>query len=161
MEGFEAVPLDAKTAAQAFPLIQALHPDIDRAAWRRFTGRITGGMAKRATRGGGAGGGVALRGENGYLCGLFVYQVVEDLRHGRTLAVDHLVALDLIGAAKAEVALLAAAEAQAALLGCDSLQVRTPQRRGAWASRMAAAGFAPEAAVLCKKLTPPGPSAAA
>lgn len=141
---FTAFALGPQDIAVVFPLVHAVAADIDLPRWRRFAERMLAPP----------GGALGLRGAAGYVCGLLLYRVEHDLRHGMVLAVDLFTALDLVNEERAAHALMHAAEAKARELGCAATHIRTAAAQPALAALLAAAGHAPEAAVFCKALGP-------
>jgi len=136
--------LDRKEIAAAYPLARMLVPALDLAAWQRFAGAILEGASTEER------GILAATGEGGYLCGLLVYRVVHDLRHGRVLTADHVLALDIVDRKPVAAALLAALEQLCEALGCDALHTGfdTPQEslKAVWEG----AGHQIERTLLCK-----------
>jgi len=137
-------PLDRKEIATAFPLVRLLAPALDLAGWQRFAGAILDGAPTEER------GILAGVGEGGYLCGLLVFRVVHDLRHGRVLTADHVLALDIVARKPVAAALLAALEELSEALGCDALHTGfdTPQEslKAVWEG----AGHQIERTLLCK-----------
>jgi hypothetical protein len=136
--------LDRKEIATAYPLARMLAPSLDLAAWQRFAGAILDGAPTEER------GILAAEGEGGYLCGLLIYRVVHDLRHGRVLTADHVLALDIVDRKPVAAALLSALEELSEALGCDALHTGfdTPQEtlKALWEG----AGHQVERTLLCK-----------
>ena len=137
-------PLDRQEIAAAYPLARMLAPALDLAAWQRFAGEILNGAPTEER------GILAAVGEGGYLCGLLIYRVVHDLRHGRALTADHVLALDIVDRKPVAAALLSALEELSEALGCDALHTGfdTPQEslKAVWEG----AGHRKERTLLCK-----------
>jgi len=136
--------LDRKEIDAAYPLARMLAPALDLSAWQRFAGAILDGAPTEER------GILAAIGEGGYLCGLLIYRVVHDLRHGRALTADHVLALDIVDRKPVAAALLAALEDLSESLGCDALHTGfdTPQEslKAVWEG----AGHQIERTLLCK-----------
>jgi hypothetical protein len=136
--------LDPKEIAAAYPLACMLAPTLDMAAWQRFAGAILAGNPTEER------GILVAVGEGRYLCGLLIYRVVHDLRHGRVLTADHVIALDIVDRKPVAAALLAALEELSEALGCDALYTGfdTPQEslRAVWEG----AGHQVARTLLCK-----------
>jgi hypothetical protein len=124
--------------------VNAIAPEIDLARWRSFALPLIGREAPSA------GGAIGLRNAAGYACGLLVFRVERDLKHGTVLAVDLFVALDLMNEEEATRALLLAAEAKAAALGCCALHIRSDISQKALRQRFAAMGHRTGAHLFCK-----------
>lgn len=136
--------LDPKEIAAAYPLARLLAPTLDMATWQQFAGKILGGAPTEER------GILAAVGEGGYLCGLLIYRVTHDLRYGRVLTADHVIALDIVDRKPVAAALLAALEELSEALGCDALYTGfdTPQEslRAVWEG----AGHQVARTLLCK-----------
>jgi hypothetical protein len=145
---FAAAALTPDDIGIAFPLIRAALPDIDLAAWRSFARGIVGLPSPYPT------GGVALRNEAGYLCGVLTYRIDRDLRHGTTLNVDVFAALDVTGEEAAMRALLQAAEEKARELRCASVRVTIESGGDVLAERFLVNGYRNQAAVFGRTLGP-------
>ena len=79
-----------------------------------------------------------------------IYRVIHDLRHGRVLFADHVIALDMVDRNPVAKAVLAALETLSASLGCDALHtsLEAPQEglKAVWEN----AGHHAEKTLLCK-----------
>jgi hypothetical protein len=149
---FTAAPLTVDDIGVAFPLIHAALPEIDLSAWRSFARGLVDLPSPYPA------GGVSLRNEAGYLCGVLTYRIDRDLRHGTALTVDTFAALDVTGEEAAARALLQAAEEKARELHCAAVRVHVAGGLES-TSRFAAAGYRARATVLCKGLGPrPAPT---
>ncbi|HYC01714.1 MAG TPA: hypothetical protein VED40_00380 [Azospirillaceae bacterium] len=140
---YKAKPLDARRIDQAFPVMQAAMPGLDIRSWRAFAAKLVGPRpARRPTAGDGnvvslpvtrRSGIVTVQlGRGGYIHGLFTYQVVPHLGHGRVLQVDNFIALDLFDPAAAADTLMQEMEHLGRLLGCGAIHVllRQPEEMG-------------------------------
>ncbi|MGE5203883.1 MAG: hypothetical protein ACM3O6_17630 [Acidobacteriota bacterium] len=138
--------LDPKEIAAAYPLACLLAPSLDMPTWQRFAGAILAGNPTEERRI------LAAVGEGGYLCGLLIYRVEHDLRHGRVLTAEHVIALDIVDRKPVAAALLAALEDLSEALGCDALYTSfdTPQEslRAVWEG----AGHQIARTLLCKTI---------
>jgi len=115
---FTAVPLDPRRIDQAYPVVQAVMPDIAAAEWRGYAASLLG----RDDRGI-----MVLQDPAGYLHGLFAYAAVPHLGRGRVLRIECFVALGLLDRDGPAAALLRAAEDVARRLGCRAVQTETPE----------------------------------
>ncbi|HWI29725.1 MAG TPA: hypothetical protein VN668_22305 [Stellaceae bacterium] len=145
---FAAAPLTIDDIGVAFPLIRAALPDIDLSAWRSFARGLVDLPSPYPT------GGVALRNEGGYLCGVLTYRIDRDLRHGTTLNVDVFAALDVTGEEAAMRALLQAAEEKARELRCAAVGIHIEGGGGPIADRFRTTGYRRQATIFCKMLEP-------
>ncbi len=142
-----ALPYDL--VALAYPLVSAAVPTIDLAGWQNFVQPMIAADQP------GSAGAIGLRHEAGYLCGLMVYRTERDLKHGRTLAVDFFVALDLVKETAAARALLEAAEAKALELHCAVIAIRLGIEQHALAHCVNAGGYRPSAKLYAKGVSRP------
>lgn len=145
MRRFSAGPLREADIARAYALIQVMTPEIGLAAWRRFALPLVRGKAARK-------GIVALHGDRQYLCGLFVWRIDQDLRHGRTLVVDYAIGLDMVSQDAVTMALVDAIEDAARRLKCGAVHSHVGSARGPVPDRMSRTGYQTEGVVLCKRL---------
>jgi hypothetical protein len=109
-------PLERDQIAQAYALIQSADPSVSLDRWTRFAHKMT--SLPRASRQTGI---MTIQTEAGYMCGLFVYEILEDLRLSRTLAIRHVFAISLVQREAIVRSLLGAAESLAHINGCDSV----------------------------------------
>lgn len=126
---FTVKPLPASRIDTVFPLVQAAMPGLTLAHWRQFA-------ANAATPTGSATspGILVVENERGYIQGFCTFRVQHDLRHGTIIAVDDLVALDLVNGEAVAAALVQALEERARRLGCGAVQLHVdeePQARHA------------------------------
>jgi hypothetical protein len=149
---FSVRRLTARQAAQAFPLIQSIAPDLRLEDWKSFS-------TQPATEDMGTRGVIAARDERNYICGLACYHVVPHLRGRRLLIADHLIALDLVDRGGAIAALLGALEELAMLEKCGAVQAPAPYVAGQalevdvlTLAVLCDAGFAREGLQLSKQL---------
>ena len=149
---FSVRRLTARQAAQAFPLIQSIAPDLRLEDWKSFS-------TQPATEGIGTRGVIAARDERNYICGLVCYHVAPNLRSRRLLIADHLIALDLVDRGGTIAALLGALEELAVLEKCGAVQAPAPYIAGRafevdvlTLAVLRDAGFAREGLQLSKQL---------
>jgi hypothetical protein len=138
---FSSFALAPEQTAVVFPLVHAAIPEITLDAWRGFL----------RAQGEGAGA-LGLRNEAGYICGLLLFRAEHDLRHGRLLAINLFIALDLVNEEEAASALLHAAEAKARELGCAATHIRVDAAQKSLAQRFSAAGYRNEADLFCRAI---------
>jgi len=108
---------------EAYPLARAAFPGLTLERWRCF-GRNATASASQVTHP------EILLAENdcGYIQGLCTYHLLQDLRHGIVMVVDHLAMIDLIDGAAVAEALLAALDALARQAGCGRIHLNLPQQ---------------------------------
>src|SRR5262245_1094092 len=84
---FDSVALTGDQASQALPLVQAIWPGVDLAAWQRFVRFFSeeAGSEAPGVRG--------LRNPAGYLCGVIAYRRDWDLERGPILTVHMFTAM--------------------------------------------------------------------
>jgi hypothetical protein len=133
---YVAKPLTCRQIDQAFPVVQTIAPDLDVERWRDFAaavlsvqelefdeesaGRMEAAAALRPR------GIMTVQNARGYIHGLFSYTVEEHLRHGRVLAVENFIVLDLFDMAGAADELLSAMDRTAEDLGCTAIHTNLP-----------------------------------
>jgi hypothetical protein len=117
--------LDSSRADQAFPLAQAA-TGISLERWRAFV------AAQSAKSDGpdGAAGILLVQDERGYIVGLCSFHRVEDMQRGPSLAVDNLIAVDLLDGSRIAEFLLINLETLARSRGFRAVQINLP--RGAF-----------------------------
>lgn len=125
---FIARPLLANQVMQAYPLVQALDPQLSPESWCEFAASALefpddGGTPHSRI--------MTLQTAGGYIHALFIYRINRDLRDGRRLEVDHLVAFELPGQVTAVTAALRVIEQIARDSGCEAIAVATPMRNDA------------------------------
>lgn len=130
---FRVKVLVAERVDDAFPVARAAVPDLTLERWRQFA-RLALLPAAAPT----ASGILVVENPRGYIQGFCTYRLQHDIRHGTTMAVDDLIAIDLLDSAPIAAALLEALEARARATGCDVLQLHVPDLA---ASSAAASGL--------------------
>jgi hypothetical protein len=140
--------LSGGLVAQALPLVQITWPHVDAAAWRRYTEFL----AERT--GDHEAGALALGDPEDYLNGLVVYEVEQDIHHGRVLTVHLFTAVDLANSVAPVQALLDGAATKAMDLSCNSLQIRLYNEQAALGARLRSLGLSDRAGYLWKRIAP-------
>lgn len=126
--GYFAKPLGKRQIDQAFPVVRAIIPDLAVERWRAFAStRITDSDSVAPAEAPDPTGIMTVQNEHGYIHGLFSYTVEEHLRHGRVLAADNFIALDLFDVESAAHALLQAMDRVARGLGCAAIHTNLPE----------------------------------
>lgn len=146
-KSFASFALTADQIGVVFPLVQTAIPEIDLDRWRNFVRPLVEGSAPSVSCGA-----IGLRNGAGYICGLLIFRADHDLRHGKVLAVDLFVALDLLSEEEAADALLQAAEAKARELHCAATHIRLDATQRSLPRRLADAGHRKRADVFCKNV---------
>ncbi len=145
---FTAFALGPEDIAVVFPLVRAVGGDIELAQWRSFARRIIDVPA------GSASGAIGLRSAAGYVCGLVLYRVEHDLRHGPVLAIDLFTALDLFNEERAIRSLIQLVDAKARELSCAATHIRLGTSQKSLIPIFAAEGHNQEATLFCKAVEP-------
>jgi hypothetical protein len=109
---------------QAFPLIQAVAPNITLEAWRRFAAPL---VPQPGQVGPAAGGILFAEDERGYMAGMVAYRIQHDLEHGPILVAEHFVAFDFFERDKIAEALARALEGLAAGHRCAAVHTVLPE----------------------------------
>jgi hypothetical protein len=108
--------------AQALALVQMTWRDVDATTWRIYLRFI-------ADRAEGLAGGLVLKDAAGYLNGVALYEVEQDLQNGRVLTIHVFTAVDIANSAAPVQVLLDAVLKKAADLDCAGVQVRLARRQ--------------------------------
>lgn len=148
-------PLDRREVEQAFPLVEALHPEITLATWRQFAarhipaadeaepgpdggrpdgmrpqaGEARSDAAHKAAPEAATSGILAVKFGTRIIHGLAAFQVRDTLGHGRTLVVEEFVALALLDTESVAERLLDSLERLAVAHGCDAIHIQIPRGR--------------------------------
>src|SRR5262245_60719785 len=109
-------PLERDQIAQAYALIRSADPALSLDRWTRFAHKMTA-----LPRSGRASGIMTVQTEAGYMCGLYAYEILDDLRLNRTLAIRHVFALSLVQPEAIIRTVLDSAESLAHLNGCAAV----------------------------------------
>ncbi|MBT5751134.1 MAG: hypothetical protein HOI33_00325 [Rhodospirillaceae bacterium] len=137
-------------AAQAFPLIQSDFGDLTLEQWLGYVSHLLD------VRNGGERGIACVESEQGYIHGLFVFRVLEDLRHGKTLGCEYLVAQDLIESGVVLSKLVDAMERLAAECDCVAIHAFLPPDRKELLGALEKAQHVVEMTGTCKRLIKSG-----
>ncbi|AWJ88579.1 hypothetical protein Sp245p_01680 [Azospirillum baldaniorum] len=122
-ESFIAKPLGQRQIDQAYPLVRAIFPDLPVEQWRAFAAALIGPVDTPAT----PTGIMTVQNARGYLHGLFSYAIAEHLRHGRILAVENFVVLDLFDMTGPAETLLHSMDRLARSHGCTAIHTSLPE----------------------------------
>jgi hypothetical protein len=149
---FLARPLERDQIAQAYALIGLADSSLSQERWTRFAHKMTA-----PARSGRPSGIMTLQTEAGYMCGLYAYEIVEDLRLNRTLAIRHVFAQSLVQPAAIVRSLLESAESMAHLNGCATITCTVDRHGGTPAmdwliAELSANGFHPAGTFSAKAL---------
>lgn len=144
-------PLERDQVAQAYALIQSADPTLSLDRWTRFAHKML--AQPRSSRHTGI---MTIQTEAGYMCGLFAFEIVDDLRLNRTLAIRNVFAISLIQPEAIIRALLESAESLAHLNGCAAITAIVDQDNigpdNDWVSAQLASNGFTQAASLNAKL---------
>lgn len=105
--------LDRSTIDRAFPLVRNLVPTITHERWTRFARPHLTSRSPNWPRGL-----MAIQNAGGYMLGLFVFEVRDDLYESRALCIDNIIVPNLPGRDLVWAAVVDAAEHVAAMNGC-------------------------------------------
>jgi hypothetical protein len=129
---FVAGPLDRRHIAQAFPVINMDVPGLTIDRWRA----VARARVRSVPHGGlgGPRGILSARNPAGYIHGLVIYEITDDLQHGRAFIASHLVTVRSAGSGEIVSALIGAMEKTARAYDCTSLRATLPMPAQAGAS---------------------------
>lgn len=116
--------------AQALPLVRSLKPGMTLDEWESFVDVLADAAADGGPEA--AAGVVVALDPEGYLHGLFTYGAVEDIIHGRVLAVDNVIAVDLLGRDHATRLMIGEMNRLAEALACHAVHVNLNDDRHAF-----------------------------
>ncbi len=105
--------LDKSTIDRAFPLVRNLVPAMTQERWTRFARPHLSSRSPHWPRGL-----MAIQNPGGYILGLFVFEVRDDLYETRALCIDNIIVPNLPGRDLVWAAIVDAAEHLAAMNGC-------------------------------------------
>lgn len=105
--------LDKSTIDRAFPLVQNLIPAITHERWTQFARPHLASRSPNWPRGL-----MAIQNPAGYILGLFVFEVRDDLYESRALCIDNIIVPNLPGRDLVWAAVVDTAEHLAAMNGC-------------------------------------------
>ncbi len=144
-------PLAPERVAASFPLVRLLAPELDLGLWQRFARDFARGAPRRER------GILCAVGEGGHACGLAIYRVLLDLRHGRVLSADHVIVLDIVDPRPVAMALVNALEGLSEALGCAALRTGFDTSQRSLRTLWQASGHRVEKTLLCKRPAARGP----
>jgi hypothetical protein len=122
---FQVKPLAPDRVDATFTIAQAAVPGLTLERWRQFAANaVPPGNAATAP------GILVVENERGYIQGFCTYRLQRDMRHGLILAVDDLVAIDLINSDAVAAALVDALESTARRLGCSAVRLHMEESAG-------------------------------
>ncbi len=148
---------------QCLPLLQALLPSLDRARWRTYCHTLyAAGYPARSVPGTPkirSAGIITAEDDDGYIRGLFSYRTAPNLCHGRVLAIDAFVIMEITGAETVAQGLMEKAEDIGRALDCGALLASRPEPTGLCGDLSASVsdwfvqtGLQPDGAMYCKTL---------
>ncbi len=113
---------------QAFPLIQAIAPNVSLEEWQAFAQPLLSRGTDTTTAPGGIlpGGILIAEDERGYIAGLVAYRLQRDLLHGPVLVAEHFIAFDFFERDRIADALARALEGLAAGHRCAAIHTVLP-----------------------------------
>lgn len=120
---FIVKPLALNKINQAYALVRTVRPELTADGWRAVA---SGYLAEEPSAPAASRGVVAVQNDQGYIVGLFCYAVCDDMRHGATLRVENLTALDLFNEAGVMDALLREVDAVGRRLACRAVLADPP-----------------------------------
>ena len=117
MQGYTVVDVGAGEVEAAYFLVRAVAPDLTLEEWRAHARAIAD-----------TGGALGLASGDGTLFGLLTFRRRANTRHGPTLSIETLVALELARTGSVRKTLLEAARRKAKSLDCTAVSFRAPGR---------------------------------
>lgn len=118
---FVVKPLTPDRVDATFPVAQAAVPGLTIERWRQFAADAAlASPGESAT----APGILVVESERGHVQGFCTYRLQHDIRHGSVLAVNDLVALDLIDDGAIGAAMVDALETRARQFGCGAVRLQ-------------------------------------
>jgi hypothetical protein len=167
MNGYAAKPLTLQKVNQAYAVVRTADPRVTAEKWRADAARFLSPdeSEEKSTRGV-----VTVQNDQGYILGLFCYAACDHLRHGRTLKVENLIALDLFDSVGAIDVLLRSMADLAQKSACTMIEANAPvqwtgdsavgRRLSAWFSTPCDSDSEPRLLRLldvapCRPLSPP------
>jgi hypothetical protein len=152
---FRIAALAEHQIAQAYPVVQAVRPDITLEQWRAFAAVCGAGRRPRA-----ASGIMTVQDQRGYIRGLFSYSIERDLNHGRILLADNVIMLGMGDRGRLMAVLLEAMESLARQHGCAAIRTHLREAVDATDARLTVAerfrdgGHRIVGLTLCKTIGP-------
>lgn len=148
MSGHYAIrSLSLDRISQAFPLIHAAEMDLSLGQWVRYAKDHLQGMN---VHGDGYRGIATIESDDGYIHGLFLYTVDNELKLGRSLRCEHVIALDLFHGEKVAASILDAIHALAKEHDCGAISVSVQFKNGPLHAMLEHAGHSKELIVFRK-----------
>ncbi len=141
MRDLRLVPLTFDTVAKAYPLIQIGYPQVSFGAWQRRAEAILSQNGPPFL------GLQTLQDAHGLIVGLFAYQVMETVQHGRTFFVDEFVAVDIVASGQVANRLVLEMEQLARRCNCSAVHTAVAcecHRREGMIQLLSALGHHPE-----------------
>ncbi|HTI02030.1 MAG TPA: hypothetical protein VL752_13870 [Acidisoma sp.] len=142
-------PMQIGDVRPLFPLVQAQDAGLTWLRWQSYAKRVV-----RSKLGAREGILVARRSGHALPCGAVCYRIDRDLRFGRILTVEHVIALDLLYPQLVRSALTAALERLAVELGCDIIRSIVPANEAEVAEELRRAGHSEDGRTLTKHCRP-------
>ncbi len=123
---FVVKPLTPERIPQAFALVSIFDDRLSQDAWCEYAAAVVEKSGNGADRGI-----MTVQSEEGYIYGLSVHHLKQELRRGRVLEIENFAIANLIGAKTAAGLLLESLEsiARAQQCGCMSLKLLNPKMR--------------------------------
>jgi hypothetical protein len=115
-------PLTRRQVAQAYALVRHALPHATPARWDSFARARIGADGLRRNQGI-----ITLQSQAGYILGLFIYDLRDDLQDGRTLSVSHVAVAELVGQATLAQHLVDGMVTVARLHDCATIEASLPQ----------------------------------
>lgn len=122
-EAFILRPLTRRQVNQAYALVRHALPHASPARWDAFARARIGNDGLRRNHGI-----MTLQSQAGYILGLFIYDLRDDLQDGRTLSVSHVAVAELVGQATLARHLVDGMVTIARLHDCAVIDVRLPRQ---------------------------------
>lgn len=152
-------PLRRDLIAQALPLVRSLKPDMSLEEWESYVDVLAESVDAAADGAEPSAGVIVAMDPEGYLHGLFTYAALEDMIHGRVLAVDNVIAVDLLGRDRATRLMIGEMNRLAEALACQAVHVNLNEDRSAFPrgcssvfSRFREAGHTIDGVRLCLEI---------
>jgi len=139
--------LSLDRVSQAFPLIHAAELELSLGQWVKYAkDHLQGKTPDRD----GERGIATIESDDGYIHGLFLYTVDCDLKRGRSLRCEHIVALDLFDGEKVAASILDAIHDLARKHRCGAVSVSVQFKNGSFHELLEHAGHSKELIVFRK-----------
>lgn len=142
-------PMQIGDVRPLFPLVQAQDAGLTWLRWQSYAKRVA-----RARAGAREGVLVARRSGHALPCGAVCYRLDHDLRFGRVLTVEHVIALDLLYPQRVRSALTDALESLAIELRCDIIRSIISDHDAELVAELRLAGHSENGLMLTKPCRP-------